>query len=191
MLCVWKLLWPSQNTFCPTKQLLSTRDRANRITIQTRSSNVSLRQILFFMTTFQKAIKSTFGVFSLSDLQLHIYLLLFQQPRQSLIYRVAIEWGKSVKTLSFVLLSLPSTRIRRWILAYGLLVANALDLIGQPYQADGYYCWMNTHNLGFSADVCHFNQNIQCRYDRSRNGEQKVTRWIQYKALQFQYPYLI
>ena len=80
----------------------------------------------------------------------------------------------------------------RWIpRLYGLLVANALDLIGQPYQADGYYCWMNTHNLGFSADVCHFNQNIQCRYDRSRNGEQKVTRWIQYKALQFQYPYLI
>ena len=108
---------------------------------------------------------------SLSDLQLHIYLLLFQQPRQSLIYRVAIEWGKSVKTLSFVLLSLPSTRIRRWILAYGLLVANALDLIGQPHKADGYYYWMKTHNLGFSADVCHFNQNTQRVGMASGNGK--------------------
>ena len=54
---------------------------------------------------------------------------------------------------------------------YGLLVANALDLMGQPHKADGYYYWMKAHNLGFSADVCHFNQNIQRIGMASGNGE--------------------
>ena len=56
-------------------------------------------------------------------------------------------------------------------LAYGILVANALDLIGQPHKADGYYYWMKTHNLGFSADVCHFNQNTQRVGMASGNGK--------------------
>ena len=174
MLCVWKLLWPSKNTFCPTKQLLGGgKNTLERIEFQFKTrSNMSLRQIQFFMTTFHKRPSNPPFVFTFPFRLAVTHISTFISTAQTKLDLSRCNWmGKSVKTLSFVLLSLPSTRIRRWILAYGLLVANALDLIGQPHKADGYYYWMKTHNLGFSADVCHFNQNTQRVGMASGNGK--------------------
>ena len=172
MLCVWKLLWPSKNTFCPTKQLLGGgKNTFERIEFQFKTrSNMSLRQIQFFMTTFHKRPSNPPFVFTFPFRLAVTHISTFISTTQTKLDLSRCNWMGKICENTFLRLALlaqnPYTS-----LAYGILVANALDLIGQPHKADGYYYWMKTHNLGFSADVCHFNQNTQRVGMASGNGK--------------------